>query len=228
MIDIHTHILPNVDDGSQTLETSIEMIKKEIEDGVTTIILTPHVQSKVSRASREEHIETFHTLIKEVKKQGLNINLVLGAEVFYRDHIRTHFDDYLLGKNKTILIEFSFTIPTDIESIVYDLKHRGYTPVVAHVERYTYLEDHHYQMIKNAGGLLQVNTTSILGLDPKVKKGLVLKLLKNRLIDFIATDTHNMGLRLPNMRETYEYLKKHVEIDYLDDLFYNNQVKYIL
>lgn len=227
MIDIHTHILPNVDDGSQDLETSLLMIEKEISDGVKTIYLTPHVQSKVTKASKEEHKKVFELLKEEVKKRGLDVELVLGAEVFYRDHIKTNFDEYLLGNHQSILIEFSFTIPTDIESIVYDLKHMGYLPIVAHVERYTYLEDYDYQAIKNAGGLLQVNTTSVLGLDPKVKKGLVNHLLKARLIDFIASDTHNMGLRLPNLKETYQYLKKHIDQDYLDDLFINNPKKYI-
>jgi protein-tyrosine phosphatase len=117
---------------------------------------------------------------------------------------------------------------TDIEAIVYDLKHMGYLPIVAHVERYTYLEDYHYQPIKNAGGLLQVNTTSILGLDAKVKKGLVSKLFKAKLVDFVASDAHNLGVRIPNLKETYQFLQKQIDQEYLDDLFTNNQLKYVV
>ncbi|MCF7930937.1 MAG: hypothetical protein K9L02_05475 [Acholeplasmataceae bacterium] len=227
MIDIHSHILPGVDDGSKSLELSIEMIKKEILDGVDCVILTPHVQSTVSKVEPSEHIAIFNNLKEEVRKQNLKIDLYLGAEIFYRSHIDTDFKSLTLAGTKYILLEFSPTNVTPIEEIVYDVSRMGFIPVIAHVERYEYLELEDYVKIKSTGSLLQMNTTSILGLDKKLKKGVVHKLLKNQLIDIVSTDTHSMGLRLPNMKETYQFLSKHYDVSYLDQIFDLNARKII-
>ncbi|MFH1693614.1 MAG: CpsB/CapC family capsule biosynthesis tyrosine phosphatase [Bacillota bacterium] len=228
MIDIHAHILPGVDDGSQSIEVSIQMIKKEIADGVTAVILTPHVQSRVSKLDPKEHLAIFENLQEEVKRQGLAIDLYLGAEIFYRSHIDTKYRAVSLNDSKYVLLEFSPSIETPIEEIVYDVSRQGYIPIIAHVERYYYLEFEDYYKIKATGALLQVNTTAILNLDDfKIKKGLIHKLLKNHLVDFIATDTHGMGIRQPNMRETYDYLMKQYDEDYLKDIFESNARKII-
>ena len=225
MIDIHSHILPLVDDGSKSIELSIEMIKKEVLDGVKKVILTPHVQSSVSKVDPSEHLALFNQLKQEVKNLGLDIELYLGAEVHYRSHINTDFSKLSLAGSKYVLIEFSFSIETNIEEVAYDLSRRGFIPIIAHIERYKYMTLEDAFLIKQTGALLQMNTTSALGLDKKLKKGLVSSLLKNKLIDFIATDTHNMGARIPNMKETYEHLSKHYEQEYLDQIFSLNATK---
>jgi protein-tyrosine phosphatase len=223
MIDIHSHILPTVDDGSKTFEDSILMIKKEILDGVTDVILTPHVQSRVTKASKERQKEVFNELLELIKQEKLKIDIHLGAEVFYRSHIDTDFNKYSLANSKYILVEFSFDMDTPIDEIVYDLSRSGYIPIVAHVERYSYLNLERIKQIKQSGALLQVNTTSVLGFDDKVKKSYVYKLLKEKLIDFIATDTHNLEKREPNMLKCYQVLAKTFDTDYLDLIFKKNQ-----
>jgi protein-tyrosine phosphatase len=222
MIDIHNHILPNVDDGSKSIEFSIEMIKKEIADGVESIILTPHVQSHVSKVEPEKLIEVFNQLVDAVKKENLVVNLYLGAEILYRSHLLPDYSKISLANSKYILIEFSMSIETPIEEIVYDLSRQGFIPIVAHIERYNYLTFEDYARIKNSGAMLQVNGNSIMGIDKKVNKKLVLKILKAGLADFVATDAHNMDIRLPNLKETYSYLEKHLPKEYLDKLFYSN------
>lgn len=228
MIDIHSHILPGVDDGSQDIETSIEMIKKEIEDGVTSVILTPHVQSRVSKFEPNQHQKFFDHLKDAVEKQKLDIELFLGAEVFYRSHIDTDWKSLTLGGSKYILVEFSPYIETPIEDIVYDISRMGWIPIVAHVERYPYLKKDDYIRIKKTGALLQTNTTSILGYDHKsVKKGIVTYLLKNKLVDIVSTDSHNLDIRKPNMKDAYESLIKHHDEDYLNQIFETNAKKII-
>ncbi len=228
MIDIHSHILPGVDDGSKSIEVSIEMIKKEILDGVDTVILTPHIQSKVSKVELSAHLSIFENLVAEVKKQNLDIDLYLGAEVFYRSHLDTDFNKVSLAGTKYILVEFAFHNETPIEEIVYDLSRMGFIPIVAHVERYSYLKNDDFIKIKQTGALLQVNTTSILGLDKRnVKKSTMQYLLKNKLIDIVSTDAHNMNTRCPNMKDTYELLRKHHDVTYLDQIFDLNARKII-
>ncbi len=220
MIDIHAHILPGVDDGSKNIEFSIKMIEKEILDGVDAIILTPHVQSTVSKFEPSAHLPIFEELKAEVKKRNLKIDLYLGAEIFFRPFINTDFSKLTMAGSKYILVEFSPYNDTPIEEIIYDLTRMGYIPIIAHVERYKYLELEDYFKIKESGALFQMNTTAILGSDSKYfKKGIINMLLKHQLIDFISTDTHNMDIRLPNMKEAYEYLKKQLDLNYLNQIF---------
>jgi protein-tyrosine phosphatase len=219
MIDIHTHILPGVDDGSKDLETSISMIEREIEQGVTDIVLTPHVQSTVTKANTNKRKAQFEILKEEVSKRGLKINLHLGAEIMYHSHIETDYSKYLFGKNKYVLIEFSTKAETPIEEICFDVMAMGYQVIVAHIERYGYLSIADIEKIRSNGALIQVNASAILNKDPLASKKTVKKLIKQKLIDVIATDTHNMDKRPPNLLEAKNHLKKYYESDALDLLF---------
>ena len=220
MIDIHTHILPNVDDGSKDIETSILMIEREIEQGVTDIVLTPHVQSTVTRANTAKRKKQFELLKEEVSKRGLNINLHLGAEIMYHSHIETDFSKYQFGKNKYVLIEFSTKAESPIEEVCFDVMAMGYQVIVAHVERYNYLKIEDIIRIKQTGALIQTNASAILNIDKLAHKKTVKKLIKENLIDIIATDTHNMDKRSPNLLEARKVLKKHYDEDMLDLLFH--------
>lgn len=218
IVDMHAHILPLVDDGAKSLDEAILMIQKEIEQGASKIILTPHVQSRVTKTTREEQVEIFHQLKKKVEDLSLSIELVLGAEIFYRSHLTPDYNLYTLGDSKCLLIEFSTMIETPIEEIVYNLSRQGFIPIVAHIERYEYLKMTDYELIKRAGGYLQVNTNALLGLDTKSDRKLILKLLKLKLIDIISTDTHNLEHRRPNMKDACLELKNHVDDAYIHSL----------
>lgn len=219
MIDIHTHILPNVDDGSKDIETSIAMIKAEIEQGVTDIVLTPHVQSRVTKANTAKRKAQFELLKAELAKRNLNMNLHLGAEIMYHSHIETNYEKYQFGTNRYVLIEFSTKAETPIEEICFDVMAMGYQVIVAHIERYEYLSIKDIQKIKSTGALIQVNASAILNKDALASKKIVKKLIKEKLIDIIATDTHNMDKRPPNLLEAKNYLKKYYEPEKLELLF---------
>ncbi len=227
MIDIHSHILPAVDDGSQSFEESIEMLKMAFRSGVKHQILTPHVQSSVTKVKPEAYQPIFDELKKQVLLEGIDIELYLGCELHYRSHVEPDYDKYSLNHSKYVLIEFSFSRYAPIEDIIFDISRSGYFPVVAHVERYEYLKYEDFKRIKDAGGILQVNTHSILGLNEKVQRKTILKMLEDRLIDIVASDTHNTTSRKPNMNEAYHYLEKLIDQDYLEDIFYNNALKII-
>jgi len=227
MIDIHCHILPEVDDGSQSLEHSLIMLQKQRNDGVTAVILTPHVQSRVQTATLEEHQEKFKVLKQKTKERGIDIDLYLGAEVFYRGHLDPDYQTMAMNGTKYVLLEFPPALPTPIEEVVYDLSRRGFIPIVAHVERYEYLSLEDYHGIKQSGELLQMNATAAMNQDHKVRKGIVPKLLKNELIDFIATDSHNIMTRVPNLKQAYDFLKGSLRPEYLEQIFYTNAKKLI-
>ncbi len=218
MIDFHTHILPEVDDGSRSFEESLQMIEKEIADGVTDIVITPHMYSKEQLKNRDFHIEQFNKLV-EISKD-LPINLILGAEIYYHSHIDLDIKNLTLGSSKTILIEFSMMYEMPIEEVAYSLQVSGYQVIIAHVERYPYLETEDYYKIKRTGALLQMNASSILGLDKYANKRVVKYLIKNHLIDIVSSDCHSMDRRPPRLKDAYDKLQRYYkETKELDILF---------
>ena len=197
MIDIHTHIIPCVDDGSPSLEESIKMIKHEIDIGVDTIICTPHHIYGRYMKSVEEIKEQFELLKKEVKKEKLPIKLLLGQEICYshkEDQIAMLKEGKLLtlgGSNK-ILLEFSFTRePEDILEVIYNFSINGYKVIIAHVERYEWMTYDKVLSLRNEGALIQINSNSYLGLTTWKEKRFTRKLIKNGLVDYVASDTHS-------------------------------------
>lgn len=211
MVDIHTHIIPNVDDGSPNLETSINMIKHEISIGVDTIICTPHHIYHRYEKSVEEIKEKFDQLNEEVKRLNLPIKLYLGQEICY-----THREDILsmlksgklltLNNTNRVLLEFSFTRePEDLLDIIYNFSINGYEVIVAHVERYEWMNIDKVKSLKAEGALIQINSNSYLGLTSWREKRMTKKLLKLGLVDYVASDTHSF--RPSTLDKSYKKIK---------------------
>ncbi len=201
MFDMHTHILPEVDDGAKTLDVALDMLKQQHKQGVTKIVLTPHVQNKVQKKSSSEYLERFNQFNEIAKKAYPSIKLFLGAEVMYDQFKHPDYDKFIFrGFNKKyLLIEFSVEMETPIVEVLYNLVSKGYTPIVAHIERYAYLSLDDVRQIRKDGSLIQVNSGGILGTDGKVFKRLAHLYLKENLVDFIASDCHNAQFRGPNL-----------------------------
>ena len=211
MIDIHTHIIPNVDDGSHSLEESLAMIKHEIDIGVDTIIATPHHIYKRYEKSVEEINKRFNELKEAVEKENLPIKLYLGQEICY-----THREDQLamlkngelltLNKTNRVLLEFSFTRePEDLLDIIYNYSISGYQIIVAHVERYEWMTLDKVVALRNEGALIQINSDAIVGKTTWKEKRFVKKLLKKGLVDFVASDTHSF--RPSTLDKSYKKVK---------------------
>lgn len=197
MIDIHTHIIPCVDDGSPSLEESIKMIKHEIDIGVDTIICTPHHIYGKYEKSVEEIKEQYDLLVAEVEKEKLPVKLLLGQEICYmhrEDQIKMLKEGKLLTMNNTnrVLLEFSFTRePEDLQEVIYNFSINGYQVIVAHVERYEWISFDKVVALRNEGALIQINSNSYLGLTTRREKRFTRKLIKHGLVDFVASDTHS-------------------------------------
>lgn len=220
LIDIHTHIIPNVDDGARSFDQALAMIEKMANDGIATIIATPHIQKEVTKTSRAEQIEQFELL--KTKAQHINVDLILGAEINYLSHIHTNYEEYCLGSSNYILIEFNTDIDTNIAEVAYNINRSGFIPIIAHVERYTYLKNKDYKKIKDCGALLQVNASSVIGERSRYENKVAKYLIKHELMDFVASDTHTMTRRPPNLIEAYNFLNGKIKDSYLEELFYKN------
>ena len=209
MFDIHTHILPGVDDGSKDMETSKLIIEDELSNGVTSIVLTPH-QNRLIK-TKDELFLKFSNFKREFK--DCPIKFYLGSEIYYYEGLIEDLkNDSVLTLNDTnyVLIEFSTRVETPISDIVYDLVVSGFKPIIAHIERYSYLKKEDYLNIKKEGALIQVNSGSF----KERKRFKIIKyLLNNNLVDFVSSDVHDTKERKCDFSFSKKYImKKHNDL----------------
>ncbi len=198
MIDIHNHLLYGIDDGSRSLDESLSALKSMYEVGFTDIILTPHYinDSRYSSPAKNNY-KLLKELKKELKRDNVNINLYLGNEIFMDDDIYSLLEEgkiYSLNGTSYLLIELPMSgeYPSYIE-IFKDLIDKGCHVVLAHPERYFSFQEDYKKIdeVLKAGVLLQSNFGSIIGKYGHEAERLVKKLIKEKKISFLASDSHH-------------------------------------
>ena len=220
-VDIHSHLIPKIDDGAKDMERSIELILALKEMGYKKLITTPHVSDMFLNSS-EDILKGYNKLKEELSSRKIDIEIEVAAE-YYADN---HFEELLkkkdlltFGEEKYLLFELSYFTPhQDLESLVYDIKLAGYTPVLAHPERYIYLHDSidKYRDIKSMGVLFQINLVSIEHYYSSKIAKVVKELIVNGMVDFIGSDTHH--------RQHVKYLKKSFSNSLYRKIFKNNKI----
>ena len=227
MIDIHSHVLFGVDDGAKDVKESLAMIREYIDQGVKSIFCTPHVNSSVTISTREEQKKKFEKLKKETINNSLN--LYFGAEIYISFRLpEIDYSKYTMGDSNFLLVEFSTYSISQIIYHLYNLIKKGYKIIIAHVERYEYLTNEDLIELKRMGAYLQVNASSVIIKKSQRISKTIKFLLKNNLIDFIASDAHNLSSRKIRLDETYKFIKKRYGNVYADKVFYSNQKKFLV
>lgn len=222
MIDVHSHVLPFVDDGSASLEESFKMLIESEEQGVTDVIFTPHFRHPY--VGTPEGLKIAFENFKKAKEQaGIGVNVYLGQEIFLTQDFKNDFvSGKILTMNDTpyILVEFDYCSDFDMTEIIYLLVKDGFKPIVAHFERYTFVDVMTALEIKNLGGYIQVNAGAIIdAFNLKIKKR-VKTLFEEDLVDFVASDVHSV--RKNAMKSAYLKIKKKYGIDTADRVFIEN------
>lgn len=226
MIDIHCHMLYGVDDGPEKIEESIQMLKDAKSQGISRIILTPHYRHGMFQYPLEEIWEHFEEL--KPYAEELNIKLYLGTEFHVHSRIAKYLDTgrcLTLADSPYVLTEYFYDISYEtIYQATNSLLMKGYIPIIAHVERYKPLvEDiHRIEELKKMGAYIQVNADAVLGKDGLRIKGYCKKLLQNRLVDFIASDSHGVKKRACHLRDCYQYIEKKYDKTYAKKLMCEN------
>jgi len=197
-VDIHSHLLPNIDDGVRTIEESIEIIKKFQILGYTKLITTPHIMLDTYPNNREIITEKLHQIQIELKKQNIDIVIEASAEYYLDEHffnLIENEEELLPFNEKYILFETAPTyVSEDILNVtIKKILARGYIPVLAHPERYTYLKGDikRYKKLKAKGVLFQINIKSLYDSSKPIYK-MALKLIDAKIVDFIGSDVHRM------------------------------------
>lgn len=195
-VDIHSHLIPGIDDGAKDIERSIELILSLKEMGYTKLITTPHVSDMFPNSS-QTILDGYHLLCKELETRDIKIDLEIAAEYYADegfDQLLKNKDILSFGKKNYLLFELSyFTEPQDLESLIQEIKLAGYTPILAHPERYEYFHYtiQSYKDLKKTGVLFQMNLNSLVGYYSKTIEKVAKQLIQEGLVDFLGSDTHH-------------------------------------
>jgi protein-tyrosine phosphatase len=196
MVDIHTHILPGLDDGSKDIEESLELLRDAKRQGINTVFATPHFITGLYQPPVKSIISRMKELRKRINEEDIDIELKKGTEIGLVSEMSSDMIGYysMDGKRKYILIELPFvSYPLNCDKRIYDLISKGFKIILAHPERAFFIMRAPGKLKdwKKRGILIQVNTKSILGRYGKHVKKLCIRMLKQGIVDFVATDTHN-------------------------------------
>ena len=197
LVDIHSHLLPGIDDGAATMDHTIGMLRKMEELGYQKLILTPHVMSGVYENTSEIILKKRDEVRNVSQELGLKLTIEASAEYFFDETLfeRIRTKDLLPFQENHILFEFSFrNQPSQVEDIVFALKAAGYQPVLAHFERYMYFHPsiEVARSLRERGCYIQVNLNSFTGHYGPDVKNQAIRLLKAGLIDILGSDCHRL------------------------------------
>ena len=196
--DIHCHLVPCIDDGSKSVESSVELLQHMQQWGITRIIPTPHVTEDTFENTPATIDPAYGALVAGANDSGIEID-ILPPSAEYR--LDSFFVDQLevgnvrqLG-NSFILVENNFSVePWGLDNMLYDLSLKGYRPILAHPERYLYYHGNlsRYKQLHDRGIYFQCNILSLSGYYGKNVRNVAMKLIDNDLVDFLGTDLHMM------------------------------------
>lgn len=194
--DLHSHLIPGLDDGSQSLEESVELIRRLMNMGYKKIVTTPHVMSDYFKNTSEKINKGLDELRNELAKHSIPVAVDAAAEYMFDSGFIAKFrkGELLTFGNNYVLVELSGHIPPEhFIEIMFEMKMNGYNPVLAHPERYVYWHYNfeHYVTLKDRDILFQINVPTLSGAySPAIKK-ICEEIIDNNMADFAGTDIHN-------------------------------------
>lgn len=228
IIDTHSHILPEVDDGSWSIEETRDMLQTAYDEGIRCIIATPHHHPK--RGSKPPAVlkRQLKLVREEAEKISDSLRVYLGTEIYFGHEVPEKLKDkkvLTINGGRYVLVEFS--PGDDYEYILRSIQRiqmQGYVVVLAHIERYGCLRESmsNTRHIADMGVGIQVNADSIIGKSGWKIKHYVKQLLKEELVFCVGTDAHNAQTRPPRIKKAAEYVKKKYGEEYMRRIFFSN------
>lgn len=231
LVDIHSHILPRLDDGAKNLEETKKMIDMSYEQGVRHIVATPHYIRGENSYTKEQLLDCFHQVEEMEKERHPDLTLYLGHEIFYTVSI---LEDLRAGEIQTlngsdyVLVEFSVHVSyRELHQAIRSITQAGYIPIIAHMERYECLfkQRDRVEELRRIGVYFQMNATSVLGsfFDGRVRE--CRRLVLDGDIQLLATDMHSSKNRPPKMDEAVQWVDKKLPGSLRESLLYKNPAK---
>jgi len=227
LIDLHNHILPGIDDGSNSLEMSLCMAEQAIECGVTHIVCTPHIHQGYYDKSLDEIIEATKVFAQHLKKVGCRLKIACAAELRICPEIMSWYSNNTLPylgtwqNKRVILLELPHShVPAGTDNLIRWLLKNNIQPLIAHPERNRdILADYRkFEMLKRCGCLFQLTAGSVIGRFSQPIKELAWKMLNEKSINVVASDTHNLERRPNDMGRCRDMMSEQLDSDYVTDL----------
>ncbi len=228
-VDVHSHMLPGIDDGAKTLEDTLDMIERTSRNGIRKIITTPHIMYEFYRNTPEIIQQKLEFVQEAVKERGMDIELEAAAEYYLDDafiQMVKNKEPLLTFGDKHILIETNYIQShPELLQVFFDLRIQGYKPVFAHPERYAYLTRNRdketleaYQRIFDSGALFQLNLMSFAGYyGPQIKHTAEL-LLKAKMVHMVGSDAHKVEhVRLINAMKQTKLFERITAVELLNN-----------
>jgi len=194
--DMHSHLIPGIDDGVQTIQESLDVIDQLLEAGYQKIITTPHIMTDYYGNTGETVLSAFQQFLPSLKEKGYESLFECAAEYYLDDNVyaRVAQKEKLLtfGANHLLFETNVISEPLNLKEFIFALTLQGYKPILAHPERYQYMSVEKAEDLRNRGVLLQINLLSLIGYyGPPIQK-LAEKLIRQGLVDVLGTDCHSM------------------------------------
>ncbi len=195
--DMHSHLLPGIDDGAPDMETSLQLIKGMKALGYSKLITTPHIMWDMYKNSRAVILDKLEQVRAAVQAEGIPVEINAAAEYFLDDHVAgllKNNEPLLPVSGNMVLVEFSLANPSmSLKAILFEMQMQGYQPIIAHPERYIYLENNKefYEELKDIGCLFQLNMLSLTNHYGKSVTELAQFLIKKGYYDLVGTDLHH-------------------------------------
>ena len=230
MIDIHTHILPGLDDGAADIYDSIEMASLAYEYGTKVIVATPHcnIPGEYDNYFGDDYVNTFQKTKEIIQREQPGITLLAGMEVFATEdlpRLLTEGKIFPINRTRYVLMEFDFAEDPDFaDEILRQVKEVRAIPLIAHAERYEFVQDNPRIVYrwKQLGYEVQINKGSFMGRFGRTAQRTAFELLDHNLVTVVASDAHSPYQRTPWMQDVYQTLLEEYPRDYLEALFTEN------
>ncbi|KRF21700.1 tyrosine-protein phosphatase [Paenibacillus sp. Soil787] len=232
MIDIHSHILCNLDDGPRTLEQSLELARLAVQEGITMILATPHHRN--GRYLNEAHaiIEAVAVFQEQLNQNQIHLKVCHGQEIRVYPQLIDDYDDgslLTLHGSSYMLIEFSTgKLPERMDEMIYELSLMQITPIIAHPERNREIADQPDKLLRmiELGALSQLTSHSITGKFGSHTKRLAMELCKRNLVHFIASDVHDAIHRPFHLQQAYDSVRRLLGDDYVT--YYQQNAEHVI
>ena len=233
-IDMHSHILPAMDDGSKSMDMTLAMLRIAESEGIGMIYATPHCMPGKGHPTLERVERKIQQVREAAQEQGIDIELKKGTEYYYIEEMLEWLEEgnvITLGDSQCILVEFEpIAEKIYIRNAVREILGYNYRPVIAHVERYPSLMEKNLSTLnemKEMGALIQVNCDSVINANSWNTKRMIRKMLQTGIVDFVSTDSHRDRGRAPYMGKCAGVLAKKYGESYARDLTGGNAEKYL-
>lgn len=231
IVDMHCHILPEIDDGAKNEGEAYQMLRMAYDEGIRVIVATPHHHERRGMCTPGQYKRALSKVRKMAKDIDEKFYIMPGMEIYFSQDVLTkleHKKVQTMGVSDYVLIEFS---PNDefryIQQALQQVQMKGFHPIIAHIERYECFHDHvdDVEYLIEMGAYVQVNAGSIVGTSGRTTKRFVKELLERQLVHFVGTDAHSSGSRSPMIKKSADFVEKKFGEEYAREIFRTNGLK---